>query len=72
VVILYGVELSYATVLMSQSNLLLVESSSRGVVRLCWLVVMSLVIGVVWYYFFKYNRQLSSFLSKKNLRIKVR
>lgn len=46
-VILYGVELSYATVLMSQSNLLLVESSSRGVVRLCWLVVMSLVVVVV-------------------------
>jgi len=44
VVVLYGVELSYAAVLMSHSNRLLFELSLRGVVRSFWPVVASLCL----------------------------
>jgi hypothetical protein len=45
--VFYRVELSCATVLTSQSNRLLFESSSRGVVRSCWPVVVLLLFVVV-------------------------
>ena len=44
VVVLYGVELSCATVLMFHSNRLLFELSLRGVVRSFWPVVASLCL----------------------------
>ena len=44
VVVLYGVELSCATVLISYSNRLLFELSLRGVARLFWPVVTSLCL----------------------------
>jgi hypothetical protein len=70
-VVLYRVELSYAIVLMFQSNWLLFELSSRGVVRSCWpdryRIVGRCGAQSKYYFFFSiYNRQLSSFGKKKD------